>query len=1019
MTLRVRLLGGLEIEGVEQRDLGSRKQRTFLKALALARGAAVSPDALAGVVWGEALPSRPADQLAVLASRSRAVLGAELIVRNDAGYALRADWLDVAAAEELAEESARRLAAGRHSAARAAAMAGLALHRGALLPDEDEWCEAERAAAARCATRLRLLAAEAALAAGDGAAAAELSRNAVDADPYDEAALRLYLTACAASGRPAVALAAYDAARRRLDEDLGVRPAAATEQVYLAILDERVPMAQAPLAAALPGRAGALNALDAALASVRERSALVVVDGEAGIGKTRLLAAWAANAPATVLLARCDELGRDLPLQPVVDALVRAGGADDPALAPLLDGGAEASALSETAAQPALFAALLRAVVALGDGGPVVLALDDAHLADTSTLAWLAYARGRREPLLLVAARRVEEGADLRADVTVTLGPLDRAAAEEAFGERAGAVYDRSGGHPLFLAELTASDDGDLPASVREAVTRLVERAGAAAATLKAAAALGARVDLDLLAAVLGRPPAEVLDDLEEGVRRRLLAEEGAEFAFRHGLVREALAASLTQGRRALLHREAARALAMRPDADPMALAYHARLAGNVAVAASALADAAAVAAQRFDHATALALLDDALSLADEPALRRARGRVLLSLSRYDDAARDATAALAADPGADSLELAAHVAYYAARDFRRAAQLATQASEAAGGDAQRARCLAFAGRALHAEGDLRGADDLLTRAAAVPGGARRADVRVLTGGVRMHQGDVHAALELLGAGAAGDDPLRFAPVTAAMHRALVLAMLGRPVEAFAELDRTDAEAAVRHLTRYAGRTENCRGYLLRNLGAFAEADEWNERGSEGGRAVGQPEPQAHALLDLADGRLQRGDLDAAAALLDRAAAFAAVPHSYRWGHLLRLELLRGRLAAGARDADGAEEHGTRALVLAELHDRRRYAVLARLLVGQARLLRGDNADRAAIDRDLAALDGLAGMDAWRVTYDLADAAGDRRWYAAGDARVTALAVAGAPWAESLQAYAARRLNSKVTRGRNG
>jgi hypothetical protein len=119
--VRVRLLGSFEVEGVPERQLGSRKGRTVLKLLALARGAPVPVDRIADVLWGDDQPSRPADQVGVLVSRLRGVLGAERIARSDAGYALVADWIDVEEVVALGAASAEALAAGRRGAARAAA----------------------------------------------------------------------------------------------------------------------------------------------------------------------------------------------------------------------------------------------------------------------------------------------------------------------------------------------------------------------------------------------------------------------------------------------------------------------------------------------------------------------------------------------------------------------------------------------------------------------------------------------------------------------------------------------------------------------------------------------------------------------------------------------------------------------------------------------------------------------------------------------------------------------------------
>ena len=109
----------------------------------------------------------------------------------------------------------------------------------------------------------RVVAAEAALAAGAPADAAELARQALDRDPYEEGAIRVLVTAVAATGRPAAALVAYAAAAGRLRDELGVDPAPETEAAYLAVLRADVPTAEVPggpaagAPADLPGRAGA------------------------------------------------------------------------------------------------------------------------------------------------------------------------------------------------------------------------------------------------------------------------------------------------------------------------------------------------------------------------------------------------------------------------------------------------------------------------------------------------------------------------------------------------------------------------------------------------------------------------------------------------------------------------------------------------------------------------------------------------------------------------------------------
>src|SRR3984893_9431196 len=98
--LRVRLLGGLDVEGVAGPALGSRKARTLVKVLAVARGAFVPADTVVEALWpDDDVPARPVEQVGVLVSRLRGVLGAHRLHRSDAGWALEVDWLDVAELE--------------------------------------------------------------------------------------------------------------------------------------------------------------------------------------------------------------------------------------------------------------------------------------------------------------------------------------------------------------------------------------------------------------------------------------------------------------------------------------------------------------------------------------------------------------------------------------------------------------------------------------------------------------------------------------------------------------------------------------------------------------------------------------------------------------------------------------------------------------------------------------------------------------------------------------------------------
>src|SRR6202035_662613 len=111
-SLAVRVLSDFGVDGIEPQAFGSRKARLALQLLAIGAGRAVPTDVLIDALWDTATPSRPEDQLAVLMSRLRSVLGRDRIEHRDQGYLLRCDWLDATELAVLADEGASRRAAG-------------------------------------------------------------------------------------------------------------------------------------------------------------------------------------------------------------------------------------------------------------------------------------------------------------------------------------------------------------------------------------------------------------------------------------------------------------------------------------------------------------------------------------------------------------------------------------------------------------------------------------------------------------------------------------------------------------------------------------------------------------------------------------------------------------------------------------------------------------------------------------------------------------------------------------------
>ncbi|HTT51094.1 MAG TPA: BTAD domain-containing putative transcriptional regulator [Streptosporangiaceae bacterium] len=1043
--LGVRVLGEFGVDGLEPHAVGSRKARLALHLLALAGGQAVSAGVLIDAIWGGAPPGRPEDQLAVLVSRLRSALGRDRIGHGDDGYLLRCDWLDAAELAELTSEVERRQAAGNVLGAAAAARVALSLARGdGPRPLPGDWALLRQAGLERLISRSRRVAAGALLDAGDWMAAADGAAEALQREPYDEAVLRILLRAYALGGRVATALAAYASTRERLAEELGTDPSPETQRLHAAIL--RGDLAQpAPGGAAggaagaaaggtagagLVGRDGELASLDAAALRSRGGPAeVIVVDGAAGIGKTTLLRAWAGRRTAagdTVLLAPCGPLDRAMPLDALLTALAallhRLGpelaadvlGSDTAVLSPVLGaapGPRPVLALADSMLGPAvLYAALVRVLGRLGRRAPLVVILDDAHLAGSALADWLRFARRAGLPSPVVAAVRPGAGEPLPATGYLHLDVLGRDAAAELVGPgRVDELYARSKGHPLFLTELAQQAAGsELPASLVESVSARCDELGAAGALLRAAAVIGQDLDVDLLAAVLGHPTVMVLDDAERAAAGQLLVEEGGTFRFRHELVREALAASATPGRAALLHRQAGRVLAQRPAADPVTIADHARRGGDVELAARALRDAAGRAAERFDHAAAEALLDDALRLHPEPEGWLARARVRTRRARYLEALDDVGRATAAGPAA--LEVGAWACYFGRR-FAQAAQFAEDGALAAAAAADRGRCLAAAGRIHHAAGDLAQAELLLTEASSLAQGADRVTAAAWLGVLRAHQSRADEALALLRPAARGQ--IGAEHTSATLHALLFTghahALGGQPAQALAAFRSYTAEVERRQVPRFAGRAVNFAGWVLRNLGAWQEALDHHQEALEVAHRDGTVEVTIAALEDLAEQYLAAGDPDGAQARLAQAGTLLHGDLVFGWRLALKHRLLSARLALLRGDPEAAlaaaRDLAARAGTLAVP----RYTSVARLVGHRARHRLHLPVDPDAVAADLDALDRAVGIEAWWWTGDVGAEFGNPAWLDRATERAARLAGAAGRYGDGLRQAAELRL----------
>jgi DNA-binding SARP family transcriptional activator len=252
-SLAVRVLGDFGVDGIEPQAFGSRKARLALQLIALGAGQAVPAGVLIDALWDTVPPSRPEDQLAVLMSRLRTVLGRDRIEHRDQGYLLHCDWLDATELAVLTREVEARREAGHVMGAVAAARVALSLIRGdGPQPLPGEWAQLRQAELSRLTGRARLVAAAALLEAGDWMAAADAAAAAAERDPYDEAALRLLLRAHVLGGRVAGALSVYASARERIADELGTDPSPETTALYTAILRGEL-TGPGPAASALAG----------------------------------------------------------------------------------------------------------------------------------------------------------------------------------------------------------------------------------------------------------------------------------------------------------------------------------------------------------------------------------------------------------------------------------------------------------------------------------------------------------------------------------------------------------------------------------------------------------------------------------------------------------------------------------------------------------------------------------------------------------------------------------------------
>jgi DNA-binding SARP family transcriptional activator len=665
-------------------ELGGAKQRAVLALLLVEPGTVVPLDQIVDRIWAESPPARAEVSVRGYVSNLRKALAtvgfdaASVIEFRDRGYVLQVPRgsVDLHQFDALVDEAGRLAGVGDTAGARRLLTRALDLYGGPPLGATAEELalgevvahyEERRGEAVEALADLRLALGEHAQL--PAALASEIARQ-----PYRERLRAQLALALYRSGRSVEALRSLHEARRLLNEDVGVEPGPELRDLEAAILAhdaaalawvQPAPPDPAPAAAGGPapvlddeprfGRGAEEAQYRALLDRLAVRGGVLVVSGEAGIGKSSLLRGLRAEARRRGLVVgwdRCPESAAGAPYRSwrwAVEALLPGGEL-------LLDARGD-----EQEAAGALLATHLRELDRLSTRTePAVVVIDDLQWADDATLSLLQFLGPELERLrvlLAVGIRRtgtelapavrdcVAELARTTDPAHVTLAGLGPAAIAEWLTERTGHtpapgligyLADTTGGNPFYVRELLAMLDADgrlagdvdpaaapgrdtVPHAVQDVVRRRTSRLPPdTQAVIMAAAVIGRRFDLDVLAGVLDIGVAEALGRLEPALDDGLVEPDDipGRFAFSHALVSNTLAAELNAARLAQSHARITDVLeALRADdLDPWVedLAHHAAAGLVAGTAAKALtyarraADAAASAQSSADVAVQL-----------------------------------------------------------------------------------------------------------------------------------------------------------------------------------------------------------------------------------------------------------------------------------------------------------------------------------------------------------------------------------------------------------------------------
>jgi DNA-binding SARP family transcriptional activator len=620
----IRLCSPVLVDANGQRldaGLPGRQGRLLFAYLVLNRSRGCPRDELVDVLWPEGPPAAADSALSALLSKLRRALG-EGVLTGRGELRLRFDGpvrVDIEDSRVAIAEAEGAMEAGDHAVAAQRARDALTTDLQTFLPDaEGGWAAEQRRELDTIRLRALETLAEAGLRQGgrELGAAEQAARAAIAAAPFRESAHRLLMEVHEAAGNPAEALRAFEELRSLLREELGTTPGPAAMAVFERVLRGEPPPLQRTAApvAAVPGLAWEPAPWPAPLAVAVDRHALVgrgvelaylercwreaadgqralvLLAGDAGIGKTRSAAELASRAHedgAVVLYGRFDEETLT-PYQPIVEML-RGWSAGAP-LDSLRDrlgprSGELGILLPEFGPPPSdqqivgtmsgpeadaqrfrFFDAVAALIGEIGSTAPLVLVFDDLHWADRPTLQLLRHlvrSPAPRRVLFLGTYRESEISdrhplheliGDLRREGTLRrleLTGLEEAEVGELVAELASApasasfVHALAGeteGNPFFIEEVVRHvrdtsgalseevtlEQAGVPDGVREVTARRLRRLSEATrAVLLVASVVGREFDYDVLQTVVTQDGDDLVEALEEGVEARVLREAG------------------------------------------------------------------------------------------------------------------------------------------------------------------------------------------------------------------------------------------------------------------------------------------------------------------------------------------------------------------------------------------------------------------------------------------------------------------------------------------------------------